>query len=372
MINENASFTEILPNLISALQKVYSNITLDNFDSKANTKNLFNKIDEEKYFSDRIILSSDSQKIFNLKILDEKLSKSDEHIFTQQDSKEFILENHPTAIEFASFGIEPDEIYDTLYPSLPEFHLQDKGLTQIILVFEVTKVGFSIMFYSYNKATNKAKRINLNNIGISWSEKRNMYIGGIKTNDEGYSITGKVGLMGMSELCKACKLTKLFIDDAAWVNCNFLQNHTGKPIEIDHFSLVRIMNGSKGYYESNLPGNYTDPELAEKAKKFLLEDFVPSLSEEEKKVLKDFVKCSKQECLDIPSSNCTILNSIVSKAIIELKKNGFVNKDGVVILFHYIAIFSSKGGKQNKKRRSKKRKTKKTTKNKKNKKTKKR
>ena len=120
MINESASFTEILPNLISALQKVYSNITLDNYDSKANIENLFSKIDKEKYFSDRLILSSDSQKIFRLKILDEKLSKSDEHIFSQQDSKEFILANHPTAIEFASMGAQPDEIYNSLYPSLPE------------------------------------------------------------------------------------------------------------------------------------------------------------------------------------------------------------------------------------------------------------
>ena len=358
MINENASLTTVLPKLIMALQKVYSGITLSNFDTKENMEKLFNEINNEKYFNEKLISSTKSQKIFNLKILDEiSSSKSDEYTFSQQDSKEFILANHPTAIEFAGFGLAPDEIYDGLFPSLPEYPLQKEGQTQIFLGFEVNKGGFGIMFYSYDDTTNAVVQINRNNIGVSWSEKRNMYIGGIKANDEGYYITGKVGLMAMMELCKVCKLKKLFIDDAAWVNCNFLKNHTGKPIEINHFSLVRIMNGSKGYYESNLPGNYADPELAEAAKKFLLTDFVPNLSQKEKEILQDFVKCSKEPCPDIPSSNCAILNDIVNKAKEELKKNKFVDKDGVIVLFHYIAGFPIKGGKQTKKRKNTKRKT---------------
>ena len=57
------------------------------------------------------------------------------------------------------------------------------------------------------------------------------------------------------------------------------------------------------------------------------------MSPEEQQILRDFIKCAKEPCPQLPSSNCNILKSIINKAKTNLIENGFVNKLGGNVLF---------------------------------------
>jgi len=364
-INATPSMNTVLPELISALNTIYKTIILDNYNSKENLSILFDRIDSIEYFADRLVTPSDTSKVYNLKDLTQVVIVKDEYEFTKQDSKEFILDNHPSAIELQGI-LDPDDIYENIAMSLPDSPSPKEELVQIFLALRLERGDIHIEFNSYpigkTLTSNNINTINNNNFGFSWSYKRNMYIGGIKSNDTGYFISGKASLLSLQKICEACKIDKLFIDDAAWVNCNFLKDFDSKDefIKIENFSLARILTGNKGYYESNLSGDYTESEKAKQAKEFLLNEFTPTLSNTEKRVLHDYVKCSKEPCIDISYKDCIILNKIIDKAKQELIKHKFVTPDNEIVFFHYITNFNKKGGKRkttNKKQ--KKRKTKK-------------
>ena len=370
-IDVSEKIKEIFPSLINALSNIYKNfITLDNYDSKQNLQLLFSNIMKEPYFEERLKSknTTDTTKIFNLTDLptiDFNDSNPTEYIFSQQDSKKDILEKHPMALTFLEFGEDPDEVYRTIYQGLPP-NPPSKEKMQGFLALTIDIDGININFRKYPFGSTgvlndeETQKVNGNNLGFSWSVERDMYIGGIKANDNYYYIKGNEQIKLLKELCIACKLNKLFIDDAAQVYCNFGRDTIYPPksgesvIEIENFSIARILNGKDGFYEGALSGHYNEPEKAEKAKQFLRDVFFKTLSPEEQQILRDFIKCAKEPCPQLPSSNCNILKSIINKAKTNLIENGFVNKLGGNVLFDYIAVFDQKGGRKTKTNRKSK------------------
>lgn len=362
-IDVSEKIKKIFPSLINALSNIYKNfITLDNYDSKQNLQLLFSNIMKESYFEERLKSKNtrDTTKIFNLTnlpIIDFNDSKPKEYILSQQDSKKDILEKHPMALTLLEFGEDPDEVYRTIYQGLPP-NPPSKEKMQGFLALIIDIDGININFRKYPFGSTgilndeETEKVNGNNFGFSWSVERDMYIGGIKSNDNYYYIKGNEQIKLLKELCIACKLSKLFIDDAAQVYCNFGRDTIYPPksvenvIEIENFSIARILNGKYGFYEGALSGYYNEPKKAEKAKQFLTHVFLKTLPPEEQQILRDFIKCAKEPCPELPSSNCNILKSIIEKAKTKLIENGFVNKLGGNVLFDYIAVFDKKGGKK--------------------------
>ena len=227
-------------------------------------------------------------------------------------------------------------------------------------ILQVTRRSLSLKFFN----TSKDDDIGNNNIGFSWQDSRNMYIGGIKTNEKNYTFSGTFGLEMMKNIMISLKMKSFFIDDAAHVSCPW-----DDKIDIEYFSIARIIAGKDGFYErlknhERLSGNFTYPEKAEQAKEFLRDP--EKISQEEIDLCKRFADRKEGT-----SSECNKINEIIKESIKKLKEEDFVSDKGQIVLFEYeVKLLNVRGHGKNfsRKKKSRTRKNKKSKKSKKNKK----
>ena len=214
--------------------------------------------------------------------------------------------------------------------------------------------------------------LNNNNFGFSWDSRDKWYVYGVKTNDKGFTIPGKDAGIYTMDIVKACKIQRLFIHDAAYVSCQFgvdkyalvsavpsTEPAPRPTIDIDHFSIARILANKKGFYESDSV-QYLEPEKARNAKQYLSSVFYNSLTKQQQTILKDFQRCARESCIEIPSDNCSLLNSIINDAITGLHKNGFTSSrssNTVLSELIYTPTESQLGGKRKRKARKSARKS---------------
>jgi hypothetical protein len=224
-------------------------------------------------------------------------------------------------------------------------------------ILQVNKRSLSLKFFN----TVNDDDIGNNNIGFSWQPSRNMYIGGIKTDQTNvesdkiiYTFSGTFGLEMMKNIMISLKMKSFFIDDAAHVFCPW-----DNKIDIENFSIARIIAGKDGFYE-RLPGHFTYPEKAEQAKIFLRSP--KNTSQQDIDLCKRFV-----ERKEGTSSECNKINRIIKESIKKLRENDFISDKGQIVLFEYIVInptMGNTGGKKKSRKSKKSRINKKSRKNK--------
>ena len=167
----------------------------------------------------------------------------------------------------------------------------------------------------------------ISNFGFSADRQRNMYIYGVKANGEGPKFPGKELNNLAFDICQLMHIPELFISDSAGVPC-----HYDKRIELDHFSILRVMagkkSGEKGYVEGpgdtfyeSLRGHFLNPEAAEKEKQTIYD----GISAEERKLIREYL-----DSLDKPEDS--------SKSDICNQFNDIIKKVNAQEIFSYIAI----------------------------------
>lgn len=195
-------------------------------------------------------------------------------------------------------------------------------IKDIYLGLELYKTSLSLIFVDKDGI-----QLNRNNVSFSWDRSKKMYVYGIKTNDMGAFVNGRTLNLYCMLIAKTMHITEIYVGDSAGVKCSWNTN-----IEIEHFTIARIIAGKQGYYESALIGHYLDKNNAELAKQYLIENS----SDVEKCLCKLFVKnidtCTYAEILEMSDTDkCERVKNIISKYehIIKIKFNSS--------LFKYIA-----------------------------------
>jgi hypothetical protein len=164
---------------------------------------------------------------------------------------------------------------------------------------------------------------NTNNTSISYQDRRKMYIYGVKASSPlTPRISGTILNRSMFDICKAMKISQVFIADSAGVNCAW-----DESISVDHFSILRVIGGKATFYES-LPGHFLNPEKAQEEKD-ILERETPL---EEKEMVKKYLQLKKEKNPD----GCHHINAIIHSAIEKLNNHAGKPKDFVPHLFEYV------------------------------------
>jgi hypothetical protein len=164
---------------------------------------------------------------------------------------------------------------------------------------------------------------NTNNTSISYQDRRKMYIYGVKASS--YltpHISGTVLNRSMFDICRAMKISQVFIADSAGVNCPW-----DESISIGHFSILRVIGGKPTFYES-LSGHFLNPEKAQEEKD-ILERETPL---EEKDFIKKYLQLKKEK----NTEGCHRINAIIDSAIEKLNNHAGKSKDFVPHLFEYV------------------------------------
>jgi hypothetical protein len=162
------------------------------------------------------------------------------------------------------------------------------------LIIILTQCTFSICF-AFNGKFEQSNN-NLNNITISSIRKFNefVYILGIRMvnmeDKNGIRTSGKESINIILSIAKILKIKKIYLSDDADMNCFF-----NNSIKIKKISLLRLLCGKKGYYES-LGANYVNKEQVEKVKIFLKTNILPEHLHLCNKYLENR---SKVNCVDI-------------------------------------------------------------------------
>jgi hypothetical protein len=279
-----------------------------------------------------------------------------------EDVTEKIPSNTDQVIEYLFDNILNNIYFKSIF--LPENSAGHKKLFKLLsldnndfFILQVNKRSLSLKFFN----TINDDDVGNNNIGFSWQPSRNMYIGGIKTDQTNveddkiiYTFSGTFGLEMMKNIMISLKMKSFFIDDAAHVFCPW-----DNKIDIENFSIARIIAGKDGFYE-RLPGHFTYPEKAKQAKIFLRNP--QNTSQEDIDLCKRFVDRKEGT-----SSECNNINRIIKESIQKLRENDFLSDKGQIVLFEYIVInttMTNTGGnkksrKSKKSRRNKKSRTRK-------------
>lgn len=171
-------------------------------------------------------------------------------------------------------------------------------LNESNILLTVSKTAFEIRFVNddydiYN--------INSNYFGISRDVTKQMYMYGLKSNGNGSSPNGSSMNKTIMKIGELLKISRIYISDSASVYCYW--NNT---ININHFSILRILSGKKTFYESTMNGYFYNKQLAEDEKQILID----SISLNDKNYVKSYINKSDQE-----NQNCDKLNNIIIKCL---------------------------------------------------------
>ena len=174
------------------------------------------------------------------------------------------------------------------------------------LLFIITKSNIFVCFALYNTTIQAPD--NLNNISISLLKPAcdfNYIIGTRMLNSydiSGIRTSGREAINIILHLCKLINIKNIFINDHAFI-----------PDNIERISLLRLIVGKKGYYES-LGAKYIDL-----VKKNLAMEYIRNIPKDDK------IICSNYSYSNIHNSNCIEVNKIIIFHMKELQKKNLLS-----------------------------------------------
>jgi hypothetical protein len=143
-----------------------------------------------------------------------------------------------------------------------------------------------------------------------------MYILGVKMNcnsNSNSNMTGESAVRAIMKIAQIMNIHQLFVSDASTVRCAY-----DPSIEIDHYSLLRLISGSPAYYE-RFGGHYVKPDEVAKSIALVIARLEPSEIAACKKYMA-FVRTGSGSGSGTGRGLC--LNSILQKAVGILKDAG--------------------------------------------------
>ena len=181
----------------------------------------------------------------------------------------------------------------------------------------MSNTGFTVAIKNKN-GVQEAKKIN--NFSISSNgqkdNKDKMYVYGVRANGDRPKISGTVLNKAAFDICEAMHIPELMISDSAGVPC-----HYDETIELDHFSILRVMAGKKSgkdsyidgpgdtFYQS-LTGHFLNEDAAVKEKQTIYD----AINVQERVVIRDYLNSLKSgDNLSAKKDVCNEINVIINK-----------------------------------------------------------
>lgn len=201
--------------------------------------------------------------------------------------------------------------HNTIY-KLGQFSEQD-----YLVVMVINDNGFTIQFVPSNNIENTPTTTN---ISVSSNLKRKMYTYGIKANGLGPRVRGGDLNKATEEICNHMHIPQLFISDEAGISC-----YWDNSVELEHFSVLRVIAGNGTFYESSFRGHFYDEQAAMEDK----EKIKFAISKSETAYVLHYLNSIKKKTAPRQGDNCQIINRIIRKAYRAL--------DSSEAIFHYVA-----------------------------------
>ena len=123
------------------------------------------------------------------------------------------------------------------------------------------------------------------------------------------SMTGESAVRAIMKIAQIMNIHQLFVSDASTVRCAY-----DPSIEIEHYSLLRLISGSPAYYE-RFGGHYVKPDEVAKSIALVIARLEPS----EIAACKEYMAFVRT---GLGSGRGPCLNSILQKAVGILKEAG--------------------------------------------------
>jgi hypothetical protein len=213
----------------------------------------------------------------------------------------------PTSHLYSELNQSPFELLEDGFTRIYRIGVFDDNEYQVVL--QINKNSFALLIVPLSNFENTSRTTN---ISCSPDRKNKMYIYGIKANGDGPKVSGNVLNQTIMLICKEMCIPQLYISDSAGVKCFW-----DDRIEIQHFSLLRVMIGKPTFY-SSLPGHFFDPEEATKEITMLQK----STDEEDKAYIRHYLTFQPPKGQD----DCNRLNHIISKGMDLLGPNPAIFK----------------------------------------------
>jgi hypothetical protein len=160
-----------------------------------------------------------------------------------------------------------------------------------------------------------------NYISFSRNDRLKMYVYGIKANGEGPPVSGTNLNKIMMLVCEAMRISSIYISDSAGIQC-----HWNKDVELEHFSILRVLGRKPTFYES-LKGHFWNVEKANEEKDLLQRLVTPK----EKELLNLYFASLTNP--SVKRGDCKALQEIIHRAYEALK----ASSGDIPELFRYVA-----------------------------------
>jgi len=222
-----------------------------------------------------------------------------------------------------------------------------------VMYFLAYPKGFAIQV---NKDPMDPDERKYNNITLSFDTNKQLYFYGIKTSGYGPRISGKEFNKLMNDLAYCMKIKKFYISDSAGIKC-----HLNKSIEIEHFSIMRVIAGKSTFYATDFKGDFKEPKIA----KDEINTINRIVSDDDKKLIRDYLESLKNTDIKESPENtekCNRINKIIENVLNELSKKYYVPEILKFIATPYQSDTVQHGGRRKSKvtyKKQNKRKTKK-------------
>jgi hypothetical protein len=204
-------------------------------------------------------------------------------------------------------------------PDIQYFQLLEDGYNQIYRVCIIPETNYQITLTlnqrSFSLSTvpldNYYNTTRTNNLSLSPDRNKKMYIYGVKANGDGPRIRGNVLNRVAFMICEAMHIPELYISDSAGVAC-----YWDPDIELEHFSILRVIAGKTTFYES-LPGHFLKVEEAMREKEKLQSE----ISTSDKLYVLQYLESLQHNSAPQIGENCSKIKEIIRMAIHMLPKH---------------------------------------------------
>ena len=221
----------------------------------------------------------------------------------------------------------------------------EKGFNSIYEVGQLVDSGFNVVItinpnsflLTIVPLDNYQNDVRLNNLSFSPDRKLGMYIYGVKANGIGPKISGNVFNTVALDICKLMHISQLYISDSAGIKC-----YWDESIELQHFSILRVMVGKPTFYAS-LPGHFYNQDKAMEE----MSRIQQSITSEERDYILHYLDSLKTNSKPTSDDDCKKIQDIIDKGIQVLGEKPEI--------FRYVAIpyTGNLGGKRNRKTKRK-------------------
>ena len=228
----------------------------------------------------------------------------------------------------------------------------EKGFNSIYEVGEIDDSGFKVVItinpnsflLTIVPLDNYQNNARLNNLSFSPDRNLRMYIYGVKANGIGPKISGNVFNTIAFDICKAMHIPQLYISDSAGIKC-----YWDESIELQHFSILRVMVGKPTFYAS-IPGHFYNQDKAMEETSRIQ----GSITSEERDYILHYLDSLKTNREPTSEDDCKKIQDIIDKGLSVLGKKPEI--------FRYVATHyrGNLGGKIKRNRKTKRVKSRKT------------